>query len=119
MTRVVVVADRGEDFASLTAAVRQLPGACLVRAASGAARVDRMVGAVAPDLVVIGALRTGERSVARVAEVHRAAPAARVVVLSSAAETGAVAGALRAEAVGAGSAPVMPSPTKEGPACVR
>jgi chemotaxis response regulator CheB len=119
VTRVVVVADRGEDFASLTAAVGRLPGACLVRHGSGAAPVDRMVGAIAPDLVVIGALRTGDRSVARLAEVRRAAPAARVVVLSSAAETGALAGALRAEAVGARGAAVMPSPTKEGPACVR
>ena len=84
MTRVVVVADRGEDFASLTAAVGRLPGACLVRHGSGAAPLDRMVGAIAPDLVVIGALRTGDRSVARLAEVRRAAPAARVVVLSSA-----------------------------------
>jgi hypothetical protein len=40
------------------------------------------------------------------------------VVLSSAAETGALAGALRAEAGGAGGAAVMKSPTKEGPACV-
>ena len=119
MTRVVVVADSGEGLAALTTAVGSMPGACVVRHGSGAAPLDRMVGAIAPDLVVIGALRTGDRAVARLAEVRRAAPAAQVVVLSSDAETGALAGALRAEAAGARGAGSESSPTKEGPACVR
>ena len=119
MTRVVVVADSGEGLAALTAAVGAMPGACVVRHGSGAAPLDRMVGAIAPDLVVIGALRTGDRAVARLAEVRRAAPTAQVVVLSSDAETGALAGALRAEAAGARGAGSTSSPTKEGPACVR
>ena len=120
MTRVVVVADRGEDFASLTAAVGPLPGACLVRHGSGAAPLDRMVGAIAPDLVVIGALRTGRpvRGPARRGPPRGARRTGRGPQLGT--RRPAHSPARCAPRPPAHEAPaVMPSPTKEGPACVR
>lgn len=97
-TRVVVVADTGPVLASLTAAVGTIPGAYIVRHASSAAPLDRLVAPLAPDLVVIGDLTVPEDAFARLAEVRRAAPDARVVVLSTSPAAGWLADALRAEA---------------------
>jgi DNA-binding NarL/FixJ family response regulator len=98
MTRVVVVADSGPVLASLTAAVRTVPGAYIVRHGSSAGPLDRLVAPLAPDLVVIGDLLVPEDALARLAEVRRAAPHAQVVVLSSSPEAGWLADALRAQA---------------------
>ncbi len=98
MTRVVVVADSGPVLASLTAAVGTVPGAYIVRHGSSAGRLDRLVGGLAPDLVVIGDLLAPQDALARLAEVRRAAPDAQVVVLSSSPEAGWLADALRAKA---------------------
>jgi DNA-binding NarL/FixJ family response regulator len=98
MTRVVVVADSGPVLASLTAAVATVPGAYIVRYGSSAGRLDRLVAPLAPDLVVIGDLLFPEHALARLAEVRRAAPAAKVVVLSSRPEADWLADALRARA---------------------
>jgi len=98
MTRVVVVADSGPVFASLTAAVGTVPGAYIVRHGSSAGPLDQLVAPLAPDLVVIGDLLVPEDALARLAEVRLAAPAAQVVVLSSSPEAGWLADALRAHA---------------------
>ena len=98
MTRVVVVADSGPVLASLTAAVGTVPGAYIVRHGSSAGRLDRLVGGLSPDLVVIGDLLAPQDALARLAEVRRAAPDAQVVVLSSSPEAGWLADALRAKA---------------------
>jgi len=98
LTRVVVVADSGPVLASLTAAVGTVPGAYIIRHGSSAGPLDRLVAPLAPDLVVIGDLLVPEDALARLAEVRRAAPAARVVVLSSSPEAGWLADALRAHA---------------------
>jgi DNA-binding NarL/FixJ family response regulator len=98
LTRVVVVADSGPVLASLTAAVGTVPGAYIVRHGSSAGPLDRIVAPLAPDMVVIGDLLVPEDALARLAEVRRAAPAARVVVLSSSPEAGWLADALRAQA---------------------
>jgi DNA-binding NarL/FixJ family response regulator len=96
--RVIAVAASGQVLASLTAAVETVPGAYLVRHASSAGRLDRIVAPLAPDLVLIGDLLVAEDALARLAEVRRAAPDAKVVVVSSSPEAVWLADALRAQA---------------------
>jgi DNA-binding NarL/FixJ family response regulator len=98
MIRVVVVADSGSVFASLTAAVRTVPGAYIVRHASSSAPLNRVLESLDPDLVLIGDLLYPDDALARLAEVRRTAPGARVVLLSSSPEAGWLADALRAQA---------------------
>jgi DNA-binding NarL/FixJ family response regulator len=98
MTRVIIVADSGLALASLTAAVVSVPGAHVVRHGSSTAPLDRLVAPLAPDLVLIGDLLAPDKALARIAEVRRAAPGAKVVVLSSRTEAGWLADALRAHA---------------------
>jgi DNA-binding NarL/FixJ family response regulator len=98
MTRVVVIADGGRAFADLTAAVTSVAGAYIVRHGSARAAVDRLVARVKPDLVVIGNLQDPGQALSRLAEVQRAAPSAKVVMLSSSPEASWLADALRAEA---------------------
>jgi DNA-binding NarL/FixJ family response regulator len=98
MIRVVVVADSGSVFASLTAAVKTVPGAYIVRHASSSAPLDRVLAPLEVDLVLIGDLLFPDDALARLAEARRAAPAAKVVMLSSSPEAGWLADALRAEA---------------------
>ena len=98
MARVVVVADSGSALADLTAAVASVQGACIVRHASGRSPVERLMATLKPDLVVIGDLGVPAHALARLAEIRRAAPAARSVVLSDNADAAWLADALRAEA---------------------
>jgi DNA-binding NarL/FixJ family response regulator len=98
MTRVVVVADSGPVFASLTAAVATVPGAYIVRHASSTGALDRIIAPLAPDLVLIGDLLSPKDALTRLAEVRGAAPAAKVVMLSSSPEADWLADALRAHA---------------------
>jgi chemotaxis response regulator CheB len=80
MTGVVLVADSGSVLARLTAAVGTVPGAYIVRHSSSARPLDRLLSALAPDLVVIGDLLEPVNGPARLADVARAAPAAKVVL---------------------------------------
>jgi chemotaxis response regulator CheB len=80
MTRVVLVADSGEVLARLTSAVGRIPGAYIIRHGSSARPLDRLLTALAPDLVVVGELLEPMNVPARLAEVARAAPSAQVVV---------------------------------------
>lgn len=98
MTRVVVAADSGPALARLTAAVGTVPGAYIVRHGSSAGPLDRIVGPLGPDLVVIGSLLVPEDGLARLAEIERVAPDAKVVVLSSTVDATWLADALRAHA---------------------
>ena len=98
MTRVVVVADSGPVLASLTVAVGTVPGAYIVRHANSVGPLDRIVAPLAPDLVLIGDLLFPDDALKRLAEVRRAAPEAKVVMLSSSPEAGWLADALRAHA---------------------
>ena len=98
MTRVVVVADAASVRADLTAAVAEIDGAVIVRYGSTRAQLDKLVAGVAPDLVVIGDLHVSADALARLAEIRGAAPAAKVVILSSSAEASWLAAALRAHA---------------------
>jgi DNA-binding NarL/FixJ family response regulator len=98
VTRVVVVADAASVRADLTAAVAEIDGAVIVRSGTTRAQLDKLVAGVAPDLVVIGDLHVSADALARLAEIRSAAPAAKVVILSSSAEAGWLAAALRAHA---------------------
>jgi DNA-binding NarL/FixJ family response regulator len=98
MIRVVVVADSGSVFASLTAAVGTVPGAYIVRHASSSAPLDRVLSSIEADLVLIGDLLYPDDALTRLAEVRRSAPGAQVVLLSSSPEAAWLADALRAEA---------------------
>ena len=98
MTRVVVVADSGAVMADLTNAVSAVAGAYIVRHGSGRVPLDRLVARVDPDVVVIGDLQRSSEALARLAEVRRAAPAAKVVMLSSDPGASWLADALRAHA---------------------
>jgi DNA-binding NarL/FixJ family response regulator len=101
----VIIADSGSVLADLTAAVADVSGTHIARHASGRAPLDRLLLPLAPDLVVIGALTDPRLALARLAEVKRAAPAAKVVVLSERSEASWLADALRADA-----AAVLPGP---------
>ena len=83
MTRVIIVADSGTALAHLTAAVGTVPGAFIVRHGSTNGPLDGLIASLAPDLVIIGDLLAPDRALARLAEVRRAAPEAKVVVVSS------------------------------------
>jgi DNA-binding NarL/FixJ family response regulator len=98
LTRIVVVADTAAALANLTDAVDTVPGACIVRHLGSAAPLARALAPLAPDLVLMADMFGSDQALARLAEVRRAAPAARVVVLSSSADAGWLADALRAEA---------------------
>jgi DNA-binding NarL/FixJ family response regulator len=98
MTRVVIVADSGASFAMLTAAVNAVERAYIVRYGSGRSPLDRLVGTVDPDLVLIADLRMPSQALARLAEVRRAARQAKVVVISAGPEADWLPDALRAEA---------------------
>jgi DNA-binding NarL/FixJ family response regulator len=69
-----------------------------VRHLNSAGPLERLVGPLAPDLVILGDLFVADHALARLAEVRRAAPAAKVVVISSKPEAGWLADALRAHA---------------------
>lgn len=98
MIRVVVVADSGAVFASLTAAVGTVPGAYIVRHASSSAPLDRVLATLEVDLVLVGDLLFPDDALARLAEARRAAPRAKVVMLSSSPEAPWLGDALRAKA---------------------
>ena len=85
MTHVLVVADKGSTFGRLTAALGAVAGAHIVRYACGRARLDGLVAALVPD-VVIGDLGATANARARLEEVRRVAPATRVIVLTSSPE---------------------------------
>jgi DNA-binding NarL/FixJ family response regulator len=97
MTRVIVVADSGSVMSDLTAAIGSVPGWYIVRHGSGRAPLDRLVAHMEPDLVVIGDLAVPAEAIARLTEVRRAAPAAKVVILSSTPDADWLVDALRAE----------------------
>jgi DNA-binding NarL/FixJ family response regulator len=98
MTRVLLAADSGATMVCLTDAVATVRGSEIVRYGNSRTRLDRILGATRPDLVVLADLRTEEGALARLAEVRGTLPRAKVVVLSSSAEAGWLADALRADA---------------------
>jgi DNA-binding NarL/FixJ family response regulator len=98
MTRVIIVADSGMTMAALTAAVTAVSGAHIVRYGNSRTRLERLLAPGAPDLVVIGDLRTADDALVRLAEIRRSAPRAEVVLLGDGPVVGWLPEALKAQA---------------------
>jgi DNA-binding NarL/FixJ family response regulator len=77
--RVLIVADEGAVLAAITAAVCRLDRVEIAGYASGRAHVDRIVAAMAPDVVLVDEMRWSGLALARIAEA-RAADALSVIV---------------------------------------
>jgi DNA-binding NarL/FixJ family response regulator len=98
MIRLLVVADSGAVMSAITQSLHRLRGVEIVAYASGRARLDAVVRAVAPDVVLIDEMRRSGRAAERIAEVRGALPAARVIGLTDRLESPWVIDALRAGA---------------------
>jgi DNA-binding NarL/FixJ family response regulator len=111
VTRVVIIADNGAELARLTASVRTIRGAEIVRHASGHTSVARLVARFAPTLVVIGEMTPRALTFQCVREVRSASPRSAVVVLAATAGARWLAEALQAGATAA-------LPVETGPAAL-
>ena len=111
MTSVVIIADNGTELARLTASIRTIRGAEIVRHASGHTSVARLVARYAPSLVVVGEMTPRRLTFERVREVRSASPESTIVVIA------ATAGARwLAEALQSGATTALPVET--GPAAL-
>jgi DNA-binding NarL/FixJ family response regulator len=79
MMRTLIVADEGGVFAAVTAMVSGIDRVEIAGYASGAAPIDRIVAAMAPDVVLVDEMRWSGLALARIREA-RAADALAVVV---------------------------------------
>jgi DNA-binding NarL/FixJ family response regulator len=111
MTSVVIIADSGADLARLTASVRTVPGAEIVRHASGRTSVARLVARDSPSLVVLGEMTPRRLTFERIREVRSASPQSIVVVIAATAGARWLAEALRSGATAA-------LPVETGPAAL-
>jgi chemotaxis response regulator CheB len=93
--RAIVLADSGSVHAALTARLASNARIQVVRHASGRTDVEQQMRAVSPDLVLMHDMELPLRALARVEEIHRAAPAAAIVVLAERLEGAWLAKALR------------------------
>jgi DNA-binding NarL/FixJ family response regulator len=103
MTRALIVADSGATMAALTTAVTAVKGSHIVRYGNSRTRLERLVAPAAPDLIVIGDLRTSADALLRLSEIGRSAPDAKVVLIGDGPAVRWIPDALRARA-----AAVMP-----------
>ena len=86
MTSVVIIADSGAEMARLTAHVHGAPGMTLVRHASGRVPVTGIVAEHAPALVLLGEMSPRALVLERLAEIRKASPASKVVVVAAEAD---------------------------------
>jgi DNA-binding NarL/FixJ family response regulator len=96
--RTLIVADAGSVLAAITSSMCRLEHVDIVAYASGRTRVDQVVGAVGPDVVLVDEMRRPGQALERIAEVRAAAPLAAVVGLTDRPDSSWVAEALRAGA---------------------
>jgi DNA-binding NarL/FixJ family response regulator len=96
--RTLIVADAGNVLAAITSSLCRLEHVDIVAYASGRARVDAVVRAVGPDVVLVDEMRRPGRALERIAEVRAAEPLAAVVGLTDRPDSSWVAEALRAGA---------------------
>jgi DNA-binding NarL/FixJ family response regulator len=108
---VVIIADSGAELARLTASVRAIRGAEIVRHASGHTSVARLVARYAPAVVVIGEMTPRGLTFQCVREVLSASPRSAVVVMAATAGARWLAEALQAGATAA-------LPVETGPAAL-
>jgi DNA-binding NarL/FixJ family response regulator len=83
MTSVVIVADSGAEMARLTAILHAVPGMVLVRHASGRVPVTSIIADHQPSLVVLGEMWPRRLVMERLAEIRRASPGSRTVVVAT------------------------------------
>jgi DNA-binding NarL/FixJ family response regulator len=83
MMRALVVADEGRVLAALTSTLCALPHVEIAAYASGRARVDRMVGATAPDVVLVDEMRWCGLALSRIAEARGAGARAIIIGLAA------------------------------------
>jgi DNA-binding NarL/FixJ family response regulator len=111
VTSVVIIADNGAELARLTASVRAIRGAEIVRYASGRTSVGRLVARYAPSVVVVGEMTPRRLTFERIREARSASPRSTIVVIA------ATAGARwLAEALQSGATAALPIET--GPAAL-
>jgi DNA-binding NarL/FixJ family response regulator len=82
MIRLLVVADSGAVMSAITQSLHRLRGVEIVAYASGRARLDAVVQAVDPDIVLIDEMRRSGTAAVRIAEVRGALPGAGVIGLT-------------------------------------
>jgi DNA-binding NarL/FixJ family response regulator len=109
MTSVVIIADNGAELARLTASVRTIRGAEIVRHASGRSSVARLVARYSPSLVVVGEMTPRRLTFERIREARNAAPQSAVVVIAATAGARWLAEALQSGATAALPAEAGPS----------
>ena len=80
--RAIVLADSGAVHAALTHRLSAIDRIQLVRHASGRTNVEPQMRSFAPDLVLMHDMGLPLRALARVREIHRAAPDAAIVLLT-------------------------------------
>jgi DNA-binding NarL/FixJ family response regulator len=83
MTRLLIVTDHALIVAAIRSALRQTAGFEIVRCVDGRRPIDAAVAEARPDMVVLDDMRSDELALARLAEIARAAPRARCVLLAS------------------------------------
>ena len=98
MIRALVVADSGAVMSAVTQSLHRLRGVEIVAYASGRARLDAVVRAVGPDVVLIDEMRRSGTAAVRIAEVRDALPSAAVIGLTDRLESSWVIDAMRAGA---------------------
>lgn len=98
MTRVLIVADTGDEMARVTALISSLPGMEIVRHASGRVPLAHVVTTCRPSLVLIGTMSTHRLTLDRLADLRTVAWRSTVVVLTADATSRWLGQALRAGA---------------------
>jgi DNA-binding NarL/FixJ family response regulator len=98
MIRALIVADDGAVLAALTATLSQLERVQIAAYASGRAPVDRVVGAVAPDVVLVDEMCWSGFALARIAEARAVDPLAAIVGIAHRADADWILDGLRAGA---------------------
>jgi DNA-binding NarL/FixJ family response regulator len=98
MMRAIVVADEGRVFASLTSLLCALPRVEIAAYASGRARLDRIVDATAPDVVLVDEMRWCGLALSRIAEARAAGGDAIIIGLAGRPDADWIVDGLRAGA---------------------
>jgi DNA-binding NarL/FixJ family response regulator len=109
MTSVVIIADTGAEMARLTTHVHAARGMTLVRHASGRVSVAGIVADHTPSLILLGEMSPRRLVLERLAEIRRASPSSKVVVVAADADARWLGNAL-----GAGATAVVPGGPSSG-----
>jgi DNA-binding NarL/FixJ family response regulator len=98
MMRTLIVAGDGRVLAELTSVLREIPTVDIAAYANGRARIDRIIEALHPDVVIVEEMRRPALAVTRIADAHAADPACVIIGLTEGADASWAADGLRAGA---------------------